>query len=66
MLDEVTRHLDIYSTWGERSGMHNTCENKQLWKDTAITTTDATFQVATHLERGGYQVKVGENQQCMV
>lgn len=45
MLDKLTWQLDIYNTVGERSGMHNTCENKHIWKDTSSTTTSETFKL---------------------
>lgn len=41
----------LKNSWGERSGMHNTCENKQLWKDTTRTTTSETFKLQHTLNK---------------
>ena len=57
MLDKVTWQLDIYNAVGDRSGMHNTCENKQLWKGHYQRNHKRDVQVTTHFERGGDQVK---------
>lgn len=44
LFDKVTWQLDIYSAVGERSGMHNTCENRQRRDDPTGATTSETFK----------------------
>lgn len=43
----VTHHTE-----GERSGMHNTCENKHLWKDITQYNHKRDFKLQ-HTLRGG-------------